>query len=168
MYIKSVGADASDIIDRQKPTCSHEQAMYCDPQIFQLDLEHVIAKQWQLVDHESRIPHRGDYFLFEVGDESIIIIRGQDDTVYAHYNVCRHRGSRICLEKEGKANLMVCPYHSWSYRQDGTLANAPYMAEDFDGASVALKSCHVRICEGLIFICLGRKPTGFSREYRGA
>ena len=91
-------------------------------------------------------------------NESIILIRGAEGEIHGHYNVCCHPGSRICLQQQGKTNLMVCPYHSWSYRADGSLANAPYMPADFDPSTVALKSCHVRLCEGLIFICLADEP----------
>jgi glycine betaine catabolism A len=167
MYIESVDMNLSDIITRQNESCSLEQVFYTDPDIFQLDMEHIVDHQWILVDHVSRIPNRGNYFLYEVGGESIIIIRGDEGRIYAHYNVCCHRGSRICLQNEGKTNLMVCPYHSWSYRQDGTLANAPYMPKDFDPSNVSLKSCHVRVCEGIIFICLAETPPDFKENIAG-
>ena len=167
MYIKSADTNLDEIIARQGSSCSLEGALYNDPEIFQLDLDYVIAKQWQLVDHASRIPNRGDFFLFEVGNESIIIVRGSEDLIHAHYNVCCHRGSRLCLENEGRTNLIVCPYHAWSYRQDGTLANAPHMPEDFEASEVSLKSCHLKVCEGLIFICLADEPPDFAANIEG-
>lgn len=167
MRIESVNADLIDIIERQKPSCSLEGVFYKDPQVFQLDMEHVIPHQWLLVDHESRIAKPGDYFLFEIGDESIIIIRGHDGKIYAHYNVCCHRGSRICLQKEGRKNLMVCPYHGWSYKTDGTLVKAPYMPEDFCQSEVSLKACHVEVCEGLIFISQAASPPDFAANIEG-
>ena len=68
-----------------------------------------------MVDHISRIPNPGDYFVFDAEKESIIVIRGRDNEVRAFYNVCTHRGSRICLDEEGSKKLLVCPYHAWSF-----------------------------------------------------
>lgn len=167
MKIKSVNTSLSDLIERQAPSCSLEGAFYNDPEIYKVDMEHLVYRQWLLVDHESRIPNRGEYFVFEIDDESIILIRGSDNRIYAHYNVCCHRGSRICLKKQGKTNLLVCPYHSWSFRQDGTLMKAPYMPEDFDPNNVALKSCHLKVSEGLIFICLADTPPDFDENIAG-
>ena len=52
--------------------------------------------------------------------------------IHAHFNVCRHRGSRICLEEEGNKKLLVCPYHAWSYNINGTLKSARLMNSNFN------------------------------------
>ncbi|WP_447725831.1 aromatic ring-hydroxylating oxygenase subunit alpha [Sphingomonas koreensis] len=127
---------------------------YVDPDIYRQEMDHVVSQQWLYVDHVSRIPKAGDYFLFEVGGESIIVTRQKDGSVGAFYNVCRHRGSRVCLTQEGNAAFFLCPYHAWTYNLDGSLRGAPYMPASFDKAEAALDSCSVRVVEGLIFICL--------------
>lgn len=139
---------------------------YTAPAFHDLDMEAVFKNEWILVDHASRIPDRGQYFLFEIGNESIIIVRESDDRINAFYNVCRHRGSRVCLEKSGKRNLLTCPYHAWSYGLDGSLKAALTMPEGFDKSRYGLHSCHVEVVEGLIFINLSEDmPQDFDELY---
>lgn len=152
--------------DLSQPDFSMEQAFYSHPQIHDLDIKAVFKKQWIMVDHVSRIPERGQYFLFEIANESIIIVRENEDTVNAFYNVCRHRGSRVCLEKEGKRKLLMCPYHAWSYGLDGSLKAASTMPETFDKTQYNLHPCHVKVFEGLIFINLSDEtPPDFDATY---
>ncbi len=142
------------LIERQRPGFSLEQVFYLDPDIFARDMERVFARQWLLADHVSRIPEVGDYFLFNIGGESIIILRSGAEEVRAFYNVCRHRGSRICQAPEGHKKVLVCPYHAWSYRLDGSLKAARLMPEGFDAGDYGLHPCHLRLLDGLIFINL--------------
>ena len=79
----------------------------------------------------DNIPKKGNYFLFSIGNESIIIIRENNNKINCFYNVCRHRGSHICLEEEGKLRNLVCPYHAWVYNLDGQLKSARMMNENF-------------------------------------
>jgi Rieske 2Fe-2S family protein len=90
--------------------------------------------------------------------ESIIIVRGPDMRLRALANVCRHRGSRICLKSEGRASVLVCPYHAWAYNLDGSLRSARRMPADFDARAHGLKSIHLRVIEGLVLICLAETP----------
>ena len=141
---------------------SLEQPFYLDQGVFEADFERIVEPMWLFVDHVSRIPNTGDYFLYEIGGESIIVVRGRDENIRAFYNVCRHRGSRICSEKQGNAKLLMCPYHAWSFDLDGTLKAARTMPEDFNAADWGLHSCHVRVREGLIFLNLSRsEPPDF-------
>jgi phenylpropionate dioxygenase-like ring-hydroxylating dioxygenase large terminal subunit len=127
---------------------------YVDPAIFAADLDMLGRTQWLLVDHQSRIPSPGDYFLFSIGTESLIIVRDRENIVRALYNVCRHRGSRICLEAEGHASALICPYHAWAYSLDGRLRSAAAMHDSFDKTQYGLRSAHVRLEQGLIFVNL--------------
>ncbi len=153
------------ILNRRKGY-SLEQAFYCDDDVFRMDMERVISQQWLLVDHVSRIPRRGDYFLFRVGGEQIIIVRADENQVHALFNVCRHRGSRVCLEDEGRKRLLTCPYHAWSYNLDGSLKAARLMPDDFDQSQYGLHRCHLRVFHGLIFVCLSKEdPPDFDTTY---
>jgi phenylpropionate dioxygenase-like ring-hydroxylating dioxygenase large terminal subunit len=135
---------------------------YSDPDVFVRDLRLLWETQWLLVDHVSRIPKPGDYFLFTIGAESLIIIRDRKDVVHALYNVCRHRGSRICLESASHVGSLVCPYHAWSYDLDGRLRGAAAMPEGFSKANYGLRKAHLRIEDGFIFISLAQaKPPDF-------
>jgi Rieske 2Fe-2S family protein len=136
------------------------QEFYADPEIFALDVERIHFRHWLCVGHESRIPDRGDWFRFDLAGESIIVVRGLDQRVRALVNVCRHRGSRICYEEEGNARMLVCPYHAWAYDLDGRLRSARQMGPNFDGSGRALPEIHVRILEGLVFVCFAEDPPG--------
>ncbi len=137
------------------------QALYQSEDIFRSDMQMLLDSQWLLVDHESRIPSPGDYFLFEIGEESIIVLRSRSGAVNAFHNVCRHRGSRICLEPEGSKRILTCPYHAWSYDLDGRLRAANLMPEDFDREQVSLQSVNVGVFEGLIFLNAAAAPPPF-------
>jgi Rieske 2Fe-2S family protein len=154
-------------LSRKSPDSALEQPFYSTPEFHRADMDAVFKQQWILVDHVSRIPEIGQYFLFEIDNESIIIIRQDEDNVNAFYNVCRHRGSRVCLEKEGRRKLMTCPYHAWSYGLDGALKAATLMPETFNKADYGLHACHVKVFEGLIFICLSKDaPPDFNSAYQ--
>ena len=102
----------------------------------------------------AQIPKPGDYFVYQLQNDAVIIIRGNKGEVYAHYNTCAHRGSAICLQEKGNAAKLVCPYHQWVFDKDGTLLNARLMPDDFCKEEYHLRSVHVQLVEGLIFICL--------------
>ena len=125
-------SELKTLIRSQKPNHTLDQKFYTDDDIFELDLKNIFSKQWVFVGHISRIPNHGDYFLFNIGKESIIIIRDNNNSVHAHYNVCRHRGSQICLENEGNSKVLICPYHAWTYNLDGSLKGARLMGKGFN------------------------------------
>ena len=149
------------LINEQKINHTLDQSFYINETIFKLDLENFFFKQWIFIGHISRIPNVGDFFLFNIDNESIIIIRDKNDVIHAHFNVCRHRGSRICLKDEGNKKLLVCPYHAWSYKIDGTLKSARLMKENFIESEWSLHRCNVKVYEGLIFINFSKEPISF-------
>jgi Rieske 2Fe-2S family protein len=143
---------------------------YSDPAIFARDLERIHLRHWLCVGHESRIPKPGDWFVFELANESLIIVRGRDGQLRALVNVCRHRGSQVCYEKEGSSRAFVCPYHAWTYDLDGRLRSARLMGPDFDASQHSLAQIHVRVLEGLIFVCFAsdrRGSAGVERTLAG-
>jgi Rieske 2Fe-2S family protein len=155
------------MIDAQPARTSLKQAFYTDNEIYQRDIEEVYLKSWLYVGHISEIPATGDWFLFEMAGESVIVVRSADDEVSALINVCRHRGSKICLEKKGCSRNLVCRYHGWSYALDGRLRAAAYMADDFDKSRVSLKKLHTGILEGMIFINFSEQPASFEAVREG-
>lgn len=146
---------AAGLATARRPGFSLPQALYTDPDLFAWDVERVFLRHWLLAGHVSRIPEAGRFFLYQVGGESVILARGRDGDVHALHNVCRHRGSRVALQSEGKAHSFACPYHAWTYGLDGRLLGAPAMPEDFDRAGYGLKACPVRVAHGMIFLYLG-------------
>src|ERR1700719_4283192 len=90
---------------------SLDQAFYCDDAVFAADMEQVVGRKWIVAGHVDRVRRKGDYFLFKIGQESIIILRSDESTINAFYNVCRHRGSVICTEPSGRVPRLTCGYH---------------------------------------------------------
>ncbi len=136
------------------------RAYYTDPAIFEQDLERMLLRHWFCAGHASSLRNTGDYFLAELGRESMIVSRAADGTVHALLNVCRHRGSRVCVTRSGTAvgGGYTCPYHAWSYGLDGRLRAAREMPESFRREDFGLKPLAVRILEGLIFVSFSTQP----------
>ena len=135
---------------------------YMDPEIFERDLERVFFRHWHCLAHESVIPAPGDFEVFKLGPESVILSRAADGTVHAMLNLCRHRGAEVCTRAKGNAKAFVCPYHAWTYGNDGRLKAARLMPKDFKREEHGLKKLHVRVVEGLVFISFAREPLDFS------
>jgi Rieske 2Fe-2S family protein len=129
-------------------------AFYSDPAIFEAEYDLFLKRHWLLAGHASEIPGRGDYVVVEFAGASVILVRGQDGEIHAMHNVCRHRGARICTEPRGSARQLVCRYHAWSYRLDGSLQSWRHMPAGLDKGDFGLIRCGVAIFEGLIFITL--------------
>lgn len=146
-----------------RPGHALPQIFYKDPGIFAQDMRHFVLAHWHCAGHASMIRKPGDFFTVEIAGESLIIVRGQDDAVRALVNVCRHRGSRVCTERQGSARngLFVCPYHAWTYDCSGQLQRARQSAGDFDPSQFGLKQVPARVCEGTIFITFAAEPLDF-------
>ncbi|MGE0609755.1 MAG: aromatic ring-hydroxylating dioxygenase subunit alpha [Pirellulales bacterium] len=151
-----------DLIRQRPPSHSLPQAFYVEPGIFDLDVERIFRRHWLLAGPECLVPGEGDYFTYGLANDSIVIVRGPAGRINAFHNVCRHRGSRICLEEQGHARRLVCPYHHWSYGLDGALCSARQLPAEIDPATLGLHPVHVQVVEGLIFVCLADRPPNFT------
>jgi Rieske 2Fe-2S family protein len=138
------------------------QDFYRRKDIFRLDME-MLQNRWCCAGHVSDIPAAGDYLTAELGDDSAIVVRGDDGVVRAMANVCRHRGSRICMAARGHAAVLICPYHAWTYHLDGRLRHAREMADGFDPGAHGLKALPVAVIGGLVFVSFGDRPPGLER-----
>lgn len=150
-----------ELIRRRRPNFSLERDFYTSSDVFAIDMDRVYFRHWLFVGHVDQLRQAGDYFLYEIAGESIVVVRGEDQEVRAFYNVCRHRGSRICLESQGTAKRFVCPYHAWSYDTKGSLVAARHLSPDLNKADYGLNACHVRVVQGIVFICLAEEPPPF-------
>lgn len=151
----TVADRVAELAAKRLPGFTLPQGFYTDAALFEHDLERIFFRHWLLAGHVARLPKPGSYFLYEMGDESLIITRDGNGVVHALWNVCRHRGSRVCGVAEGKANSFACPYHAWTYAPDGRLIGAPSMGDDFDREAYGLKRARVQEAHGLIFLFLG-------------
>jgi phenylpropionate dioxygenase-like ring-hydroxylating dioxygenase large terminal subunit len=158
--MESIDIDAR--IRDHRPGHALPRDFYTDPAIFERDMERMLLRHWFCAGHVSSIPRAGDYLIVDLGPESVIIIRNSTGDVRALLNVCRHRGSRLCAGRSGKAQAarLTCPYHAWTYDIDGQLLIARQMPESFDRDDFALKALPVRVMEGLIFTTFAEDPLG--------
>jgi Rieske 2Fe-2S family protein len=136
-------------------------AAYRDPEIYELEIRHILLKSWLYVGHQSQIPERGDFFLFEMAGESVIVVRDAQGGINALLNVCRHRGSRICDTPTGHESRLVCRYHGWTYGLDGSLKAAARTPDGFDRTKYGLRRLHLRVFDGLIFVNFDDDPPDF-------
>jgi carnitine monooxygenase subunit len=100
--------------------------IYSDPEFFEVEKRAVFRSAWQVVCHVNDIPQAGDYHRFDMLDESVISVRGEDGAVRSFHNVCRHRASRLLDASKGQCGRRItCPYHAWTYSTDGRLVAIP-------------------------------------------
>ncbi len=139
---------------------------YHSDDTYALDAERVFYRNWIYVGRAERLPKAGSWLRVEVADESILVVRGKDDQLRGFYNVCRHRGSRICDEEQGEVRTHLrCPYHAWGYALDGTLVTTPMIEKDeIDRPSTSLWPVHVDVWEGFVFVNLNRETPRPLRE----
>lgn len=165
-YNPTTNFNLIELAERQTAGFSLEQPFYVSEEIYQHDLSHVLSKQWMYVDHVSSVPNPGDFITYEFGNDSIIITRNKDGELKAHFNVCRHRGSRICLKEQGSVKRLVCPYHAWTYNLDGDLLVAKQMPEGFNKDDYGLLACNIEVFEGLIFVNMESEDAPNFDEFR--
>ena len=142
--------------DRKGHTLPRE--LYVSREAFEFDTQVMLKSVWLYACTVAHVKNPGDYFVFALANNSIIIVRGRDDEVRAFWNSCRHRGSKICLEQKGSVPRLMCPYHQWTYGLDGKLLAARNMGEDFDKADHGLSPVALENVGGLIFICMSDNP----------
>lgn len=97
---------------------------YTSSEFFRAEWDGMWTRVWLLLGRATAMPEPGSYQVEEVGPESIIMVRQQDGSIRAFYNVCQHRGSRLTFGPEGTTDSFMCPYHGWTYALDGALTVA--------------------------------------------
>jgi phenylpropionate dioxygenase-like ring-hydroxylating dioxygenase large terminal subunit len=134
--------------------------VYNNAELTRLELQRILLPSWQIVCHVNSIPKGGDYVTFDLGPESVLVMRDRDGAVRAFHNVCRHRGARI-LDGSGNCPATItCPYHGWSYKHDGSLIGMP-VKESFphvERADHGLRPVRVDVAFGFVFVCLAGEP----------
>lgn len=150
-----------DLVRDHRPGWALHRRFYTDPAVYELELERILFRNWFMAGHESQVPLSGDYLVARMDKESAIVVRGSDGEIRAFANVCRHRGSLICLQDSGSVRKFECPYHGWMYDIDGNLIAARSMADEFDKSQFGLLPVSVRLVSGMIFICFAENPPSF-------
>ena len=155
---QSPGELLDALLDERRPGYPLAQSFYSDPAIYELELERIVYRNWILAGHVSELPHSGDFKVLDVARESAIIVRGEDGALRAFANVCRHRGSLVCLEQRGHTRKFACPYHGWVYGRDGELQAARAMPDGFDKAAHGLQRVSFDVIHGLMFVAFTDAP----------
>lgn len=119
---------------------------YTDPAFFALEQAHIFRKSWLFAAHIDEIPEPGCVMRWDNAGEPLIIVHGHDGAIRAFYNTCRHRGAPVVTAERCKANRLVCPYHNWTYKTDGSLVGMPE-ARDFAALDRATRGLIAVRCE---------------------
>ena len=133
---------------------------YTDAALFAREMEMLFGRMWICAGRTEPIENQGQYFLREIIGESVIVTRSPGG-VRAFFNVCRHRGTRLCTETQGRfAGSIQCPYHAWTYDLDGQLVGAPHMEDvpHFRRADYPLHQVAADVWDGHVFVNLAASP----------
>ena len=135
-----------------------EVAHYRDPARLDQERQQIFKKRPIAIGHASMAPDPGDFFTHDALGVPILVVRGDDGTLRAFLNVCRHRGTEVTLEKEGKGcKAFVCPYHGWTYDRSGALVGVPHKA-GFRKTASGLMPLPTSELAGLVFINADPEP----------
>src|SRR5215469_16180249 len=132
---------------------------YFDARIAQLERSSVFAGNWQVVGRLDQVKEPGQFFTIDVNEEPLLITRGDDGRLRAFYNVCRHHAAAVVPVESGCAKQFRCPYHGWTYGNDGALKG---MVEfegvcDFDRSKNGLMPVKVDTWENFVFVNLDHR-----------
>lgn len=105
--------------------------VFNDPEIFDLEVRKIFTKTWVFLAHESEIPDPGDYVVRRIVNDSFIVSRDERGEIHVLFNMCRHRGMQVCRADVGNASHFRCPYHGWTYKNNGRLNGVPFNKEVF-------------------------------------
>jgi glycine betaine catabolism A len=143
-------------LDRLEP--SIPARYYYDPRQYERELEVFWYGMWVMAGREEEVPEPRHYKVVKIGTQSIVILRDLDGQLRAFHNTCRHRGSILCTEEQGRlpGRSLVCPYHTWTYSLDGQLVGTPRQMETagFDRSAYPLFKVAVDTWGGFVFVNL--------------
>jgi Rieske 2Fe-2S family protein len=134
---------------------------YTDPAHYEAELERFFFHMWVYAGRAERIPQPGDFVLCDVAGESLVLTRAPGGRINAFFNVCRHRGTRLCTAERGSFHGAIqCPYHAWTYDLDGRLVGAPHMEEvlHFRKEDYPLHRLHCDVWDGHVFVNAAADP----------
>jgi choline monooxygenase len=132
---------------------------YTSPEVYEAEMREVFQKAWNFACHVSDVSEPGRYWTTTIAGEPVAILRDRDGQLRALSNVCRHRAARILSGEGSCPKVLRCPYHGWTYRQDGQLAAVPEARgfDNLDREAVKLPQFRVGELCGLVFVCMSEE-----------
>lgn len=112
------------VVDPRNGRYQCDRSIFTDRDLFELEIKHIFEGNWVFLAHESQIPEPGDYFTVTVGRQPVIVTRTKSGELTAILNTCSHRGAMLCRRKRGNKSSFTCPFHGWTFRNDGKLLKA--------------------------------------------
>lgn len=145
---------ASELVDAQFGTV--DRRIFWDQAIYDRELERVFARSWLFVAHESQVEQPGSFVTTYMGEDSVIVARGDNDAINVFLNSCPHRGNRVCFADSGQGRQFTCNYHGWAFGLDGALRKMPKLGiykstPGFRMEDWGLKRARVAAYKGLVF-----------------
>lgn len=144
--------------------------MFTEPDLFELEMQHIFEKVWIYACHESEVPNKNDFVTVQIGRQPIIVTRDSQGELHALINACEHRGATLTRVSKGNQSTFTCPFHAWSYKSDGRLVKvkaANEYALDFDKSIRGLKQGRIANYRGFIFVSLDTQATDTIEEFLG-
>ena len=144
-------------------------AVYHDPAVYRAEIDSIFHRDWVFVCAEQQLKASGDYLALTIAGESVVILRGKDGQVRALSNNCRHRGTPLLEEGFGRLDgKIVCPYHAWTYKEDGGFVGAPMPGEaKIDKGDHCLRQFSLERWLGLLFINFSDNPKPLADRLAG-
>ncbi len=145
-----------------------ERRYFLDVEIYQQESERIFRPCWINAGRAERVQSPGSFVAEDIEGEPLLLVRGRDRLLRAFYNVCRHRGTRLCVEPSGQLGTHItCPYHAWAYSLDGRLAGAPHMEETpgFSKADYPLREAGCAEWDGHVFVRLAPEGEPFEQAF---
>ena len=161
--------EPADLVDPESGWA--DRRAYIDEGVYQLELERIFARTWLFVAHESQIEHAGDFVTTTMGEDRVVVSRGDAGRIHVFLNSCRHKGMLVCRAEQGNASHHRCSYHGWTYRSDGSFVSAPNFVDGYhdepDRATLGLqKAAQVDTYKGLVFATFDRDAPSLA-DYLG-
>ena len=147
---------------------SMPKSYYIDPEVLAIERDRLFGREWICIGRGEELPSPGDFMTFQLCDEPLVAVRGDDGKIRILSNVCRHRGA-LLAEGRGNGQRLVCPYHHWSYDLEGRLAGAPRMEphKSFDKSSCRLPEFAGEEWQGFLFANLSKNPPPLAPRLAG-
>lgn len=139
---------------------------YLDPEIYEREKREIFYREWQYAGWAGDVAEPGQYITAKIMDQGIIIIRDQAGELRGFHNVCQHRGHEL-LQGCGKVSAIICPYHAWAYKTDGSLrtARGARLTPGFDPSIFNLKPISVEVvADKLLFASLDPNATPLAEK----